>query len=42
MVPKTVARIITENWNIIEIFAQSLDKTIKIFGMKFPTEGILN
>jgi nicotinic acid mononucleotide adenylyltransferase len=42
MVPKTVARIITENWNIVEKFAQSLDKTIKIFGMKFPTEGILN
>jgi nicotinic acid mononucleotide adenylyltransferase len=42
MVPETVARIITENWNIVEKFAQSLDKTIKIFGMKFPTEGILN
>ena len=42
MVPKTVASIITENWNIVEKFAQSLDKTIKIFGMKFPTEGILN
>jgi nicotinic acid mononucleotide adenylyltransferase len=42
MVPKTVAHIITENWKIVEKFAQSLDKTIKIFGMKFPTEGILN
>jgi len=26
----------------VEKFAQSVDKTIKIFGMKFPTEGILN
>lgn len=42
MVPKTVFHIITENWNIVEKFAQSVDKTIKIFGMKFPTEGILN
>jgi hypothetical protein len=42
MVPNTVVRIITENWNIVEKFAQSLDKTIKIFGMKFPTEGILH
>jgi hypothetical protein len=42
MVPKTVFHIITENWNIVEKFAQSVDKTIKIFGMKFPMEGILN
>jgi hypothetical protein len=42
MVPKSVFHIITENWNIVEKFAQSVDKTIKIFGMKFPTEGILN
>jgi hypothetical protein len=42
MVPKSVFHIITENWNIVEKFAQSADKTIKIFGMKFPTQGILN
>jgi len=42
MVPKTVIRIILDNWNIVEKFAQSMDKTIKIFGMKFPTEGILH
>ncbi len=42
MVPKTIINIICENWDIVEKFARSVDKTIKIFGMKFPTEGILN
>ena len=42
MVPKNIVQIIRENWNIVEKFAQSADKTVKIFGMKFPTEGILN
>ena len=42
MVPKTIINIICENWDIVEKFAQSVDKTIKIFGMKFPKEGILN
>lgn len=42
MVPKTIINIICENWTIVEKFAQLVDKTIKIFGMKFPTEGILN
>ena len=42
MVPKTIINIICENWDIVEKFAQTVDKTIKIFGMKFPTEGILN
>ena len=41
MVPRNVANIIVENWKIIEKYAQSKDKTIKIFGMKFPAEGIL-
>jgi hypothetical protein len=41
MVPRDVANIIVENWKIIEKYAQSKDKTIKIFGMKFPVEGIL-
>jgi len=41
MVPKNVAEIIVENWKIIEKYAQSKDRTIKIFGMKFPEEGIL-
>ncbi|MGV8106155.1 MAG: hypothetical protein ACP5OH_00095 [Nitrososphaerota archaeon] len=42
MVPKNIANIIMENWKIVEKYAQSADKTIKIFGMKFPEEGILN
>lgn len=41
MVPKNVENIIMENWKIVEKYAQSADKTIKIFGMKFPKEGIL-
>ena len=41
MVPKNVADIILENWSIIEKYAQSKDRTMKIFGMKFPEEGIL-
>lgn len=41
MVPKNVAHLILENWSIIEKYAQSKDRTIKIFGMKFPEEGIL-
>jgi hypothetical protein len=42
MVPKNVVNIIMENWKIVKKYAQSADKTIKIFGMKFPEEGILN
>jgi hypothetical protein len=41
MVPRNVANIIVENWKIIEKYAECKDKTIKIFGMKFPAEGIL-
>ena len=42
MVPKNVVNIIMENWKIIEKYAHSADKTIKIFGMKIPEEGLLN
>lgn len=42
MVPKNVVNIIMENWKIVEKYAQSADKTIKIFGMKIPEEGLLN
>lgn len=42
MIPKNVVNIIMENWKIVKKYAQSADKTIKIFGMKFPEEGILN
>ena len=41
-VPKNVLNIIMENWKIVEKYAQSADKTIKIFGMKIPEEGLLN
>ena len=42
MVPKNVVNIIMENWKIVEKYAQSAYKTIKIFGMKIPEEGLLN
>ena len=38
-VPKQVADIIKENWHEVEKFASSDDKTMRIAGMKFPTEG---
>jgi hypothetical protein len=42
MVPKNVVNIIMENWKIVKKYAQSADKTIKVFGMKIPEEGLLN
>ncbi|MEZ0269944.1 MAG: hypothetical protein ACAH23_07255 [Nitrososphaeraceae archaeon] len=42
MVPKNVVNIIMENWKIVEKYAQSADKTIKIFVINFPEEGLLN
>lgn len=42
MVPKNVVNVIMENWKIVEKYARSADKTIKIFGMKIPEEGLLN
>ena len=38
-VPDSVAEIINQNWNIVEEFASSEDKTIRVLGMKFPSEG---
>ena len=38
-VPPQVAEIIEENWNIIEYFAKTEDKTTRIAGMKFPKDG---
>ena len=38
-VPKNVARIISENWDIIKKFASGEDMTTRIAGMKFPKEG---
>jgi hypothetical protein len=38
-VPENVAKIIIENWQIIEKFASAEDMTKRIAGMKFPKEG---
>ena len=38
-VPETVAKIIKKNWKIVEGFASSEDKTMRVLGMKFPREG---
>jgi hypothetical protein len=38
-VPPSVAEIIRENWNVVEEFASSEDKTMRVLGMKFPREG---
>ena len=38
-VPTSVVEIIRKNWKIIEGFASSEDKTMRILGMKFPREG---
>ncbi|KAF6243465.1 hypothetical protein C6988_03250 [Nitrosopumilus sp. b1] len=38
-VPEPVAKIIQENWNIIERFAKMEDLTTRVLGMKFPKEG---
>jgi len=38
-IPAQVAEIIKENWSIVENFAASEDKTMRIAGMKFPREG---
>ena len=38
-VPESVARIISENWDIIKKFASGEDMTTRIAGMKFPKEG---
>lgn len=38
-VPKTIADIIRENWNVVEKFAKAEDMTTRVAGMKFPKEG---
>ena len=38
-VPKVVADIIKDNWDVVENFAVIEDKTKKIAGMKFPIDG---
>lgn len=38
-VPETVAKIIEENWDVIEKYSKLEDKTRRVLGMKFPIEG---
>lgn len=39
-VPEQVAKIIEENWNVVEKYANSQDMTTRIAGMKFPKAGL--
>lgn len=39
-VPEQVAKIIEENWDVIEKYANSQDMTTRIAGMKFPKAGL--
>ncbi|MBI5698227.1 MAG: hypothetical protein HZC29_07085, partial [Thaumarchaeota archaeon] len=39
-VPKQVAEIIKENWDVVEKYANSQDMTTRIAGMKFPKAGL--
>jgi len=38
-VPSSVAKIIHENWEMVQKFASAEDMTVRIAGMKFPKEG---
>ena len=38
-VPESVAKIIEENWDVIEKYSRLEDKTRRVLGMKFPIEG---
>jgi len=38
-VPPQVAKIIEENWNVVEKFAKIEDYTKRVIGMKFPKDG---
>lgn len=40
-IPSSVARIIKDNWNVIEKFANEKDETLKVVGVKFPKTGFL-
>ncbi|MGA7370669.1 MAG: hypothetical protein WBX01_16210 [Nitrososphaeraceae archaeon] len=41
-VPPQVAEIIYKNWTRVEQFAHTNDRTVRLFGMKFPQEGLLS
>lgn len=38
-VPSPVVKIIKDNWNVIEKFANEKDETLKVGGVKFPKKG---
>lgn len=38
-VPTSVAKIIRNNWTLLERFARSDDETKRVLGMKFPADG---
>ena len=41
-VPPQIVEIIYKNWAIIKQFANGDDRTVRLFGMKFPQEGLLS
>lgn len=41
-VPPQVVEIIYKNWARVEQFADTADRTVRLFGMKFPQEGLLS
>ena len=40
-IPSPVVKIIKDNWNVIEKFANETDETLKVVGVKFPKTGFL-
>lgn len=40
-IPSAVVKIIKDNWNVIEKFANKKDETLKVVGVKFPKKGFL-
>ena len=40
-IPSSVVKIIKDNWNVIEKFANERDETLKVVGVKFPKTGFL-
>ena len=38
-VPESDAKIIEDNWNVVEKYSKLEDKTRRVLGMKFPLEG---
>jgi hypothetical protein len=40
-IPSSVVKIIKDNWNVIEKFANKKDETLKVVGVKFPKTGFL-